>query len=119
MFFNHKKSLDIYILYFLSTEGRKKSKGGMGAIMMMGLMMGKMMAALGMGGIALMAMKALGVAMMALMLSAIIGLKKLTEKHDDGGEQHVYVQAHGGHDHRRRREIDEAVPLPYKAWVPK
>lgn len=88
--------------------------------MMMGLMMGKMMAALGMGGIALMAMKALGVALLALMLSAIIGLKKLTEKHDDGGEQHVYVQAHGGgHDHRRRREIDEAVPLPYKAWVPK
>lgn len=52
---------------------------------MMGLMMGKLMAALGIGGVGLLAMKALMVSALALMLSIIIGLKKLVHHDDDGG----------------------------------
>jgi len=98
-------------------EGRKKDKGGLGYIMMMGLMMGKMMAALGLGGVGALALKALGVSMMALMLAAIIGLKKLTESGGDDGGHHVqYVTAHSEH-HRKRREVDNEIPLPYKGWT--
>jgi hypothetical protein len=82
---------------------------------MMGLMMGKMMAALGFGGVGALALKALGVSMMALMLASIIGIKKLSEG-GGGGEHHVqYVTAD---HHRKRREVDEEVPLPYRAHVP-
>ncbi|XP_062705638.1 uncharacterized protein LOC134283976 [Aedes albopictus] len=72
-------------------EARKKDKGGMGAILMMGVMMSKMLGALGFGGVAMLAMKALGVSMMALLLSGILGLKKLTE---------------GGGDHKGRHNQD-------------
>lgn len=100
--------------YYLIAEGRKKDKGGLGAVMLMGLMMGKMVAALGFGGVGALAMKALGVSMMALMLSALIGLKKLTE--NSGGESHQvhYVNAQSEH-HRRRREATEDS-LPYRGW---
>ncbi|KAL9694201.1 hypothetical protein quinque_013486 [Culex quinquefasciatus] len=69
-------------------EARKKDKGGYGAIMMMGMMMSKVLGALGFGGVALLAMKALGVSMMALLLSAILGLKKLTESGGDHKGRH-------------------------------
>ncbi|XP_058839365.1 uncharacterized protein LOC131694870 [Topomyia yanbarensis] len=68
-------------------EARKKDKGGLGMIMMMGVMMSKMMGALGIGSVAMLAMKALGVSMMALLLSSIIGLKKLSESGDQKGRQ--------------------------------
>lgn len=49
------------------------------------------MAAMGFGAVGALAMKALGVSMMALMLSALVGLKKLTEGGGDGGHQVHYV----------------------------
>lgn len=65
--------------------GKGGGGGGGGGVMLMGLMMGKMMAALGLGGVGLLAMKALMVSALALMLSIIIGLKKLVHHDDDGG----------------------------------
>ncbi|XP_018570582.1 uncharacterized protein LOC108910467 [Anoplophora glabripennis] len=95
--------------------GGKGGKGGDGGsgIMLMGLMMGKMMAALGIGGVGLLAMKALMVSALALMLSIIIGLKKLVHSdHDDGG--HTVIHAgHGHHDYRKKRE---ATDMAYRAW---
>lgn len=91
----------------------------MGMILAMGMMMGKMIGAIGLGGVGLLAAKALGVSMLALMLAAIIGIKKLAESgHDDGGHQVHYVQAHGSEHHRKRRSVtDDDIPLPYKGWV--
>lgn len=91
----------------------------MGGLILMGAMMSKMMAAIGMGAIGALAAKALGVALMALMLAALVGLKKLTEHgHDDGGSHQVkYIMAHGD-DHRRKRAIDDDIPLPYRGWPP-
>lgn len=89
-------------------------KGGGGGIVLMGLMMGKMMAALGIGGVGLLAMKALMVSALALMLAAIIGLKKLVSSdHDDGGHTVIHASGHGGHEHRRKRE---AAEMAYHAW---
>ncbi|XP_059610899.1 uncharacterized protein LOC132257873 [Phlebotomus argentipes] len=97
-------------------EGRKKDKGGLGMVMMMGMMMAKMMAALGLGGVGALAMKALGVSMMALMLAAIIGIKKLADGsgHDDGGHHVQYVTAHD--HHRKRREVRRNLDMPYRGW---
>lgn len=80
--------------------------------MMMGLMMAKMMGALGFAGVGALAAKALGVSMMALLLSAIVGLKKLAEGGHGGG--------HSDH-HRRRRDLSSEAEskgdfLPYRAW---
>ncbi|CAO1426529.1 unnamed protein product [Diamesa hyperborea] len=97
----------------LFNEARKKDKGG-GYLMMSALMMGKMMASLGFGAVGALALKALGVSMMALMLSAIVGLKKLTEGGGDGGHQVHYVSAD---HHRKRREIDNEIPIPFRGWV--
>ncbi|CRK92106.1 CLUMA_CG005654, isoform A [Clunio marinus] len=104
--------------------GGGKDKGG-GAILMSGLMMGKMMAAMGLAGVGALAAKALGVSMMALMLAGIVALKKLTEGHGDGGHQVHYVSAGGDH-HRRRRSAeysnersdvhDSIAPLPYRGY---
>lgn len=95
-------------------EARKKDKSGLGAIMMMGMMMAKMMGALGMAGVGALAAKALGVSVMALMLSAIVALKKLTEGgHSDGHSEHH-------HRRRRRREVgaeqNEQLDVPYSGW---
>lgn len=82
--------------------------------MMMGLMMAKMVGALGFAGVGALAAKALGVSMMALLLSAVVGLKKLAEGGGHGG-------GHSEH-HRRRRDLNlEAKAnlddfLPYRAW---
>lgn len=99
---------------FFQGTGRGK-KGGMGGgIVLMGLMMGKMMAALGIGGVGLLAMKALMVSALALMLAVIIGLKKLvSHDHDDGGHTVIHATAHGGHEHRKKRE---AADMAYQAW---
>lgn len=81
--------------------------------MMMGLMMAKMMGALGFAGVGALAAKALGVSMMALLLSAVVGLKKLAEGGHGGG--------HSEH-HRRRRDVGGRPKvsqdgfLPYRAW---
>lgn len=121
---------NLCILFFHSpAEARKKDKGGLGLVMMMGMMMAKMMAALGFGGVGMLALKALGVSMMALMLSAILGLKKLSDGGGHGGghggRQNVYYDieevhhGHGDEEHeRRRRELYETYsPLPYKSWL--
>lgn len=98
----------------LLPEGRKKDKGGLGIVMMMGLMMAKMVGALGFAGVGALAAKALGVSMMALLLSAVVGLKKLAEGGSGGG--------HSEH-HRRRRDVDPETEvrgedfLPYWAWL--
>ena len=86
--------------------------------MMMGLMMGKMMAALGFGGVSLLAMKALAVSMMALMLAGILGLKKLTEhgkgrNNDDGSS----VESLFDNYPRRRRGVERVVQGPYRGWT--
>ncbi|CAG9760714.1 unnamed protein product [Ceutorhynchus assimilis] len=87
---------------------------GGGGVMMMGLMMGKLLAALGIGGVGLLAMKALMVSALALMLSIIIGLKKLVHHDDDGGGHHVIHASHGGHEyHRKKREASE---IAYQGW---
>ncbi|XP_030752909.1 uncharacterized protein LOC115879976 [Sitophilus oryzae] len=96
-----------------STGRGKKGGGGGGAgIAVMGLMMGKMMAALGLGGVGMLAMKALMVSALALMLSVIVGLKKLTHHDDDGG--HHVIHASSGHEHYRRRR--EAADMAYRAY---
>ncbi|XP_019877333.1 uncharacterized protein LOC109605211 [Aethina tumida] len=95
--------------------GRGKGGGGGGAgIGLMGLMMGKMLAALGIGGVGLLAMKALMVSALALMLSVVIGLKKLVHSGgDEGGHHVIHASAHGHHDYRRKREADG---LAYRGW---
>ncbi|XP_040154686.1 uncharacterized protein LOC120895410 [Anopheles arabiensis] len=108
-------------------EARKKDKGGLGAIMMMGLMMGKLLAALGFGGVGLLALKALGVSMIALLLSAILGLKKLTEHGDHKGrhnDEHFEVHSEDHHGHeggaRKRRSAEEetlASQMAYSGWA--
>ncbi|KAL1494621.1 hypothetical protein ABEB36_010191 [Hypothenemus hampei] len=87
--------------------------GGGGGVMLVGLMMGKLLAALGIGGVGLLAMKALMVSALALMLSIIIGLKKLVHHDDDGGGHHVI---HAGHGHEYHRKKREAVELAYRGW---
>lgn len=78
--------------------------------MLLALMFGKMLAALGLGGVGLLAMKALMVSALALVLSLVIGLKKMHSEHDSGP---TVVHA-GGHEHYRRKR--EAVELAYNAW---
>lgn len=100
-------------LDFVGTARGKGGKGGgMGGIMLMGLMMGKMMAALGIGGVGLLAMKALMVSALALMLAVIIGLKKLVSSDHEEGHTVIHATAHG-HEHRKKRE---AAEMAYHAW---
>ncbi|XP_032663337.1 uncharacterized protein LOC116840582 [Odontomachus brunneus] len=62
--------------------GRKKDKGGHGALMAGLMMMKGTLGAVGFGALALLAGKALMTGLMALMLSAIIGLKSLASHGD-------------------------------------
>lgn len=72
------------------------------------------MAALGIGGVGLLAMKALMVSALALMLSIIIGLKKLVHSdHDDGGHTVIHAGHGHGHEYRKKRE---AADMAYHAW---
>uniref|UniRef100_A0A6P7GDT6 Uncharacterized protein LOC114336180 n=1 Tax=Diabrotica virgifera virgifera TaxID=50390 RepID=A0A6P7GDT6_DIAVI len=90
-----------------------KGGGGMGGVMIIGLMMGKLLAALGIGGVGLLAMKALMVSALALMLSVIIGLKKLVHSdHEEHGHTVIHAGGHG-HEYRRKRE---AADMAYHAW---
>ncbi|XP_065358022.1 uncharacterized protein Osi5 [Calliphora vicina] len=83
-------------------EARKKDKGN-GMIMALGLMMSKMMAVMGLGGIGALAMKALGVAMTALMMAAMVGVKSLGQQGQESSHSVQYVTADGHHHRRRRR----------------
>lgn len=105
--------------FFQIIEARKKDKGGLSTVLITALMMKKMLAALGMGAVAVMAAKALGVALLALLLSALVGVKKLTESGHDEGSHHVqYVTAE---HHRRKRQNQmfdqQQTPLPYRGWA--
>lgn len=71
-------------------------------------MMKKMLAAIGIGAVGVLAAKALGVATMALVLTAIIGLKKLTESDHKSEPEVHYVKAHQSeYHHRRKRDVNE------------
>lgn len=91
------------------TEARKKDKGGLSTVLITALMMKKLLAALGMAAIAALSAKALGVATLALILSMLLGIKKLSEPVND-------VKYHTEH-HRKRREVDNEMPLPYRGWT--
>ncbi|XP_053698683.1 uncharacterized protein LOC128745635 [Sabethes cyaneus] len=110
-------------------EGRKKDKGGLGAVMMMGVMMSKLLGAIGFGSVAMLAMKALGVSIIALVMSTIIGLKKLTEGSGDSkGRQDSNIRVtagepihRNGYDdygvgNRKRRRRRSTEHLPYRGW---
>lgn len=85
----------------LISEARKKDKGGLGYVLLMGLMMGKTLAALGFGGVAALAAKALAASMAALLLSALVGFKKLSESgHSESGHHVQYYTA----DHHWRNQ---------------
>ncbi|XP_023289770.1 uncharacterized protein LOC105703589 [Orussus abietinus] len=95
--------------------GGKKGDGGM---MILALMMGKMMAAMGFGALGLLAMKALMVSALALMLSLIVAVKKLASGHSDGGGHHVVYAQETGHHHRRKRALDDdLLDLPYRGHI--
>lgn len=95
--------------------GGGKGGGGGGGIIVLGLMMGKMLAALGIGGVGLLALKALMVSALALMLSTIIGLKKLVHSgHEEHG--HTVIHASHGHGHEYRKKREAAAEMAYKAW---
>lgn len=85
----------------LLSEARKSGKGGFGYILLMGGMLAKTMAALGFGGVALLALKALGASLAALLLSSIVGLKKLGEQ----GHHESHVQYVTADHHRKKRNI--------------
>ncbi|XP_076174738.1 uncharacterized protein LOC143150386 [Ptiloglossa arizonensis] len=94
-------------------------KGGGAGYLIMAMMMGKMMAAMGFGALGLLAMKALMVSAMALMLSLIVAVKKLTSSHDSGGGHHVvYAQDVGHHHYRKKRSLgEEGNDLPYRGYA--
>lgn len=104
----------MFYLSCIVAEARKGYKGGKkgnSGLLLMALMMGKTLAAIGFGTVGLLAMKALMVSALALMLSLIVGLKKLLSS---GHEEHGHTVIHaGGHDHRRKRE---ATDMAYHAW---
>jgi hypothetical protein len=78
--------------------------------------MAGMMKAMALGALGLLAMKALTVSSLAFLLSAIVGLKKLLSKGDDGHHEVVQVHSGGGHhDYHHRRAMDLAAhELAYK-----
>ncbi|XP_011646093.1 heterogeneous nuclear ribonucleoprotein A0-like [Pogonomyrmex barbatus] len=99
--------------------GKGGKKGGGGGYMILALMMGKMMAAMGMGAVGLLAMKALMVSAMALMLSLIVAVKKLAGGGDDHGGHHVVYAQEVGHHHRKKRSIEDvdSTLLPYRGYA--
>lgn len=104
-------------MFIEARKGGYKDKKGGGALMLMAMMMGKTMAAIGFGTVGLLAMKALMVSALALMLSMVVGLKKLLSSgHDEGGHTviHATASGHGGHEYRKKRE---ATDMAYHAWT--
>ncbi|XP_033340499.1 uncharacterized protein LOC117228688 [Megalopta genalis] len=95
-------------------------KGGGGGYMILALMMGKIMASMGMGALGLLTIKALMVSAMALTLSLIVAAKKLLSGHDSGGGGHhvVYAQDVGHHHYRKKRSLGlEDLELPYRGYA--
>ncbi|KAH8343979.1 hypothetical protein KR084_003073 [Drosophila pseudotakahashii] len=98
------------------SEARKKDKG-QGMLLAMALMFGKMMAVMGLGGIAALAMKALGVSLVALMMAGMLGLKTAAQHGGETSHSISYVTGEGhGHHHKRRRRSTGQQPLAYRGW---
>ncbi|KAL3268020.1 hypothetical protein HHI36_007153 [Cryptolaemus montrouzieri] len=92
--------------------------GGMGnGMMVMGMMMGKLLATLGIGGVAVIAKKALLVSALALMLSVIIGIKHLVHSNDHDSHGHTVIHASHGHGHEYRKKRD-AAKIAFRSWEP-
>ncbi|XP_039494661.1 uncharacterized protein LOC120453834 [Drosophila santomea] len=96
------------------SEARKKDKG-QGMLLAMALMFGKMMAVMGLGGIAALAMKALGVSLVALMMAGMLGLKTAAQHGGESSHSISYVTGEGHHHKRRRRSFGQQ-PLAYRGW---
>eukprot|EP00099_Drosophila_melanogaster_P022204 NP_649624.1 osiris 5, isoform A [Drosophila melanogaster] len=96
------------------SEARKKDKG-QGMLLAMALMFGKMMAVMGLGGIAALAMKALGVSLVALMMAGMLGLKTAAQHGGESSHSISYVTGEG-HHHKRRRRSSGQQPLAYRGW---
>ncbi|KAI8046058.1 uncharacterized protein LOC128258149 [Drosophila gunungcola] len=96
------------------SEARKKDKG-QGMLLAMALMFGKMMAVMGLGGIAALAMKALGVSLVALMMAGMVGLKTAAQHGGESSHSISYVTGEG-HHHKRRRRSSGQQPLAYRDW---
>ncbi|EDV48000.1 uncharacterized protein LOC6552954 [Drosophila erecta] len=96
------------------SEARKKDKG-QGMLLAMALMFGKMMAVMGLGGIAALAMKALGVSLVALMVAGMLGLKTAAQHGGESSHSISYVTGEG-HHHKRRRRSSGQQPLAYRGW---
>ncbi|XP_017046706.1 uncharacterized protein LOC108091837 [Drosophila ficusphila] len=96
------------------SEARKKDKG-QGMLLAMALMFGKMMAVMGLGGIAALAMKALGVSLVALMMAGLLGLKSAAQHGGESSHSISYVTGEG-HHHKRRRRAAGQQTLAYSGW---
>ncbi|XP_017130948.1 uncharacterized protein LOC108148419 [Drosophila elegans] len=96
------------------SEARKKDKG-QSMLLAMALMFGKMMAVMGLGGIAALAMKALGVSLVALMMAGMVGLKTAAQHGGESSHSISYVTGEG-HHHKRRRRSSGQQPLAYRDW---
>ncbi|XP_002038531.2 uncharacterized protein LOC6614077 [Drosophila sechellia] len=96
------------------SEARKKDKG-QEMLLAMALMFGKMMAVMGLGGIAALAMKALGVSLVALMMAGMLGLKTAAQHGGESSHSISYVTGEG-HHHKRRRRSSGQQPLAYRGW---
>ncbi|XP_043266996.1 uncharacterized protein [Venturia canescens] len=95
--------------------GGKKGDNG---LLIMAVMMGKMMAAIGFGSLGMLAMKALMVSSLALMLSLIVAAKKFASSQDSGGGHHVvYAQESGHHHSKRSVDFDDPEFSPYSGYA--
>ncbi|XP_015114409.1 uncharacterized protein LOC107039357 [Diachasma alloeum] len=94
-------------------------KGG-NNFMILALMMGKMLGAMGFGALGLLAGKALMVSSLALMLSLIVAAKKFASSgSSDGGHHVVYAQeVSSGHGHHTKRSTDDPELSPYSGYYP-
>jgi len=101
-------------IFLIVSEARKKDKG-QGMLLAMALMFGKMMAVMGLGGIAALAMKALGVSLVALMMAGMLGLKTAAQHGGESSHSISYVTGEG-HHHKRRRRSSGQQPLAYRGW---
>uniref|UniRef100_A0A336MKM3 CSON013605 protein n=1 Tax=Culicoides sonorensis TaxID=179676 RepID=A0A336MKM3_CULSO len=94
-------------IFITPAEARKRDKGGIGYVLLMGGMLGKMMAAMGFGGVAMLAMKALGASLAALMLSSVVGLKKLSEQgNHESHVQYIFRKARDFFDQQEINIVD-------------
>jgi len=112
----HRQKSHGHKCFLIVSEARKKDKG-QGMLLAMALMFGKMMAVMGLGGIAALAMKALGVSLVALMMAGMLGLKTAAQQGGETSHSISYVTGEGhGHHHKRRRRSTGQQPLAYRGW---